>query len=98
MGDAIKWAALAAAGVAIVVLIMLLPFNDFLNFEELGSAISNVVSIAGKAFAFGRGLINNLLLPFGRTVASGLMIWLIAKWALMIAIKIATWAAHFIFK
>lgn len=98
MSDAVKWAALTAAGVAIVALIMALPFNEFMNFEELGKAISNVVNIAGHAFAFGRGLINNLFLPFGRTIASGLMIWLICKWVLMIGIKTATWAAHFIFK
>ena len=98
MGDVVKWALLAAALAAIIALIVVLPFNEFLDFGELSAAISNVVSIAGNAFAFGRGLINNLLLPFGRKVASGLMIWLIAKWALMIGIKTATWAAHFIFK
>ena len=98
MSDIIKWGLLAAALAAIIALVVALPFNDFLNFGELSAAISNVVSIAGSAFSFGRGLINNLFLPFGRKVASGLMIWLIGKWVLMIGIKTATWAAHFIFK
>lgn len=98
MSDIVKWGLLAAAAAAVVALIVALPFNDFLNVGELSASISNVVSIAGNAFKFGRGLINNLFLPFGRRVASGLMIWLIAKWVLMIGIKTATWAAHFIFK
>lgn len=98
MSDIVKWGLLAAAAAAIVALIMALPFNEFLNFDELSGALSNVVNIAGSAFSFGRGLINNLFLPFGRKIASGLMIWLICKWVLMIGIKIATWAAHFIFK
>ena len=98
MSDIVKWALLAAALAAIIALIVALPFNDFLDLGELSAAISNVVTIAGNAFSFGRGLINNLLLPFGRRIASGLMIWLIGKWVLMIGIKTATWAAHFIFK
>lgn len=98
MSDIAKWAMLAATMAAIIALIVVLPFNEFLNFGELSAALSNVVNIAGNAFTFGRGLINNLFLPFGRKIASGLMIWLIAKWVLMIGIKTATWAAHFIFK
>lgn len=98
MSDIVKWGLLAAAAAAVVALIVALPFNEFLNVGELSAAISNVVTIAGSAFTFGRGLINNLFLPFGRKIASGLMIWLIAKWVLMIGIKTATWAAHFIFK
>lgn len=98
MSDIVKWGLLAAALAAIVALIVTLPFNEYLDFGQLSASISNVVSIAGNAFAFGRGLVNNLLLPFGRKIASGLMIWLIAKWVLMIGIKTATWAAHFIFK
>lgn len=98
MSDIAKWAMLAATMAAIIALIVVLPFNEFLNFGELSAALSNVVNIAGNAFTFGRALINNLFLPFGRKIASGLMIWLIAKWVLMIGIKTATWAAHFIFK
>lgn len=98
MSDIVKWGLLAAAAAAIIALIVALPFNEFLDFGELSTALSNVVNIAGNAFAFGRGLINNLFLPFGRKIASGLMIWLICKWVLMIGIKTATWAAHFIFK
>ena len=98
MSDIVKWGLLAAAAAAIIALIVVLPFNDFLDLDELSSSLANVVSIAGNAFTFGRGLINNLLLPFGRKIASGLMIWLIGKWVLMIGIKTATWAAHFIFK
>ena len=65
MSDIVKWALLAAALAAIIALIVVLPFNDFLDLGELSASISNVVTIAGNAFSFGRGLINNLLLPFG---------------------------------
>lgn len=98
MSDAVKWGLLVAGAIAIVGLIVALPFVEFINFDEFGAAVANVVSIASVAFRFGRGVINNLLLPFGRTVASGIMIWLIGKWALTITIKIAVWIYHFIFK
>lgn len=98
MSDIAKWALLVAGAVALIALIMALPFVEFINLEEFSAALSNVVNIAGDAFLFGRGLINNFLLPFGRTVASGLMFWLFGKWAITISIKIGAWVYHFIFK
>lgn len=98
MGDAVKWAMLGVAAVALIALIMALPFVQFANAGELGSAIQNIVAICEDAFTFGRGLINNFLTPFGRTIVSGLIVWLLAKWALMIAIKTAAWTYHFVFK
>lgn len=98
MSDIAKWALLVAGAVAFIALIMALPFVEFINVGEFTSALANVIIIAGDAFAFGRGLINNFLLPFGRSVATGLMIWLLAKWAIPVAIKIGAWVYHFIFK
>ena len=98
MSDIAKWALLVAGAVAFLALILALPFVEFINLNEFSAALANVISIAGNAFKFGRGLINNFLLPFGRTVATGLMIWLLAKWAIPIAIKIGAWVYHFIFK
>ena len=98
MSDVAKWALLVAGAVALIALILALPFVEFIDLGEFSAALSNVVSIAGNAFLFGRGLINNFLLPFGRTVASGLMFWLFGKWAITITIKIGAWVYHFIFK
>ena len=98
MSDIAKWALLVAGALALIALIVALPFVEFINIDEFTAAIGNVVSIAGNAFQFGRGLINLFLLPFGRTVATGLMFWLIGKWAITITIKIGAWIYHFIFK
>lgn len=98
MSDIAKWTLLVAGALALIALILALPFVEFINLDEFTAALSNVVSIAGGAFQFGRGLINNFFLPFGRTVASGLIWWLIGKWAITITIKITAWIYHFIFK
>lgn len=98
MSDVVKWALLVAGAIVLIGLILALPFVDFINFEEFSAALTNVVSIAGGAFKFARGLLNNFFLPFGRTIITGVMIWLVGKWAVMVAIKIAAWIYHFIFK
>lgn len=98
MSDVVKWALLVAGAIVILGLILALPFVDFINFDQFTSALTIITNIAGSAFKFGRGLINNFFLPFGRTVITGLMIWLIGKWAIMVAIKIIVWIYHFIFK
>lgn len=98
MSDVVKWALLVAGAVVLVGLILALPFVDFINFSEFSVALTNIVNIAGGAFKFARGLLNNFFLPFGRSVVTGLMVWLIGKWAIMTAIKIAAWIYHFVFK
>lgn len=98
MSDVAKWALLVAGAVLIIGLIMALPFVQFIDAGQLSAAVSNIVNIAGDAFRFGRGLINLFLLPFGRKVVSGLMIWLIGKRVLPVAIKIGAQVRHYIFK
>lgn len=98
MSDIAKWALLVAGALVLIGLILALPFVEFINLDEFSAILANITSIAGDAFRFGRGLINLFLLPFGRSVLSGLMIWLIGKWAIMISIKIGSWIYHFIFK
>lgn len=98
MGEVIKWGLLAAGLVALIALVVTLPFMDFLNFGELSSGIASIVSVCGTAFSAARGLVNNFLTPFGRTVLSGLLIWLVAKWAIMISVKVVAWVYHFVFK
>lgn len=98
MSDIAKWALLVAGIIALIALIVALPFVDFINLGEFQAALSNVVSVAGGAFRFARGLVNNFFLPFGRTVITGLLYWLFGKWAIMVGIKIVAWIYHFIFK
>lgn len=98
MSDAIKWGLLVAGAVVLIGLIVALPFMEFLNVGEFASLISGLVNVAGSAFTFGRGMINNFLTPFGRTALTGLLYWMFGKWAITITIKITAWAYHFIFK
>ena len=98
MSDIAKWALLVAGALVFLGLILQLPFVEFINVEEFLSALGNIASIAGDAFTFARGLLNNFFLPFGRKIITGLLIWLIGKWALQISIKIGAWVYHFIFK
>lgn len=98
MSDVAKWALLVAGGVLLVGMVLALPFVQFIDVGQLASAISNIVSIAGGAFRFGRGLVNLFLLPFGRKVVTGIMIWLIGKRVLPLAIKIGAWVRHYVLK
>lgn len=98
MSNAIKWALLTAGAVLLIGLVFAFPFVGFINFEEYGGAIANIVDVAGGFFSSARGLINCFLLPFGRTVLTGLLVWLFGKWAIMISVKTVTWVYHFIFR
>lgn len=98
MSDIVKWGLLAAGAVALVALIVALPFVDFINVGELGTLISRLVVLVGGAFTSARGLVNNFLTPFGRDVLTGIMLYLLAKWVITLSIKITAWIYHFIFK
>lgn len=98
MSDAVKWILLVAAGVVFLGMIFALPFVEFIDFGEFGDALGNIVEVAGDAFVFARGLVNNFFLPFGRKIITGILIWLVGKWAITNAIKIGAWVYHFIFK
>ena len=98
MSDIVKWGLLTAGLVGLIALIMALPFVQFIDLGQFSSALGNVVNIAGGMFQSARGLVNSFLLPFGRTLLSGVMIWLVGKWAISIGIKITAWVYHFIFR
>lgn len=98
MSDIVKWGLLTAGLIALIGLIMALPFVDFANAGEFATAIGNIVSVVGGFFQSARGLINCFLLPYGRTVLTGLLVWLFGKWAITIAIKIVAWVYHFVFR
>lgn len=98
MGDAIKWGLLAAAIVILIAMVVVLPFNDFINLGEFTSGITSIVSVCGTMFQSARGLINSFLTPFGRSLVTGMLVWFFGKWCIMIGIKIVAWVYHFIFK
>lgn len=98
MSNIVKWALLVAGAVAIIGMIMALPFASYLNTTELGVAIGNIADICGGAFYNARGLLNLFLLPFGRTVLTGLIAYLFTSWIVKLGIKITVWIYHFIFK
>jgi len=98
MSDIVKWGLLTAGLIALVALVFALPVAGYMDLGQFSAALGNIVSIAGGFLQQARGLINCFLLPFGRTVLSGIMVWLLGKWAITIAIKIVAWVYHFIFR
>lgn len=98
MSNIVKWGILAASVVAFVALLMTLPFAQFFNLSEFSSALNGISTICGNAFKFGRGIVNNFLTPFGRTILTGIIGYLIGKFFYTISIKIIAWIQHFIFR
>lgn len=98
MSNAVKWALLAAAAVAAIALIVALPFTQFANAGQLSAMLIRLVQIVGGAFTSARGLVNNFLTPFGRTVLTGLLYYLFGKFFITIAIRVSAWVYHFIFR
>lgn len=98
MSNAIKWALLAAAVVALLLIIMSLPFVDFIDVGQFGMLLGRLTALVGTAFRSARGIINNFFTPFGRTVLTGLMAYLFGKWAITLALKLSSWVYHFVFR
>lgn len=98
MGDMIKWALLLVGIAVIIALIVALPFVEFIDLGSFGEALTSVTSIAGGFFYKARCLLNNFISPVGRVILSGVLIWLIGKWAIKVALNIIVWVYHFIFK
>lgn len=98
MSNAIKWAILGALVIALIALIVVLPFNDYINVSEFTTSVNGIVTLCGQYFRFGRGLINNFLTPFGRGCVTGLMSYWIAKFFINLSIKVVAWVNHFIFR
>lgn len=98
MSDIAKWALLVAGAVALIALIVALPFMQGINVSEFTSSITSIVTVAGSSFNVARRIINQFLTPVGRNILSGLLVYLFAKFLITMGIKIATWIYHFIFK
>ena len=98
MSDAVKWALLVGAVILVIGLVVALDFMQYIDLGVVGDAIATLIGLAGDAFNFGRGFINNLLSPWARTALSGLMYWIIGKEFILWTIKVTVWVYHFIFK
>ena len=98
MSDIVKWGLLTAGLIALVALVMALPVAGYVDLNQFGQALGNIVDIAGGLFRSARGLINAFLLPSGRTLLTGILTWLFGKWAITIAIKVVAWVYHFVFR
>lgn len=98
MSNIVKWALLAAGAVALIALIMVLPVSGFVDPTEFGNMVGRLAFLAGGFLRSARGLINCFLTPFGRTMLTGLLIWLFAKWAITLGIKIGVWVYHFVLR
>lgn len=98
MSNAVKWALLAAGIVALIALVALAPVADLSLLGNIGGYLNQLLSVAGGAFNSARGLINYLLFEPVRPFLSGLLIWIFAKWAVTVGVKITAWVYHFVFR
>lgn len=99
MGDVAKWIILAGAAITVIALIVGFPIMNYAtDIDTYIGAITTIVTYAGSAFRFGRGLINNLLSPWARAALSGLMLWLVGKWLVTYSLKIFVWIYNYLFK
>lgn len=98
MSDIVKWGLLAAGLAVLVGLVVVLPVSGYMDMGELTFAITQLVNICGSSFRSARGIVNCFLSDFGRNCLTGIIIWLLAKWAITIGVKIVAWTYHFIFR
>lgn len=98
MSDIAKWGILIAAITVAIGMLLAFPFYQYIDVVHFSNAISTIIDIAGYGFGFARGLINNFLSSWARSVLSGLMLWLIAKWLITFGLKAMVWVYHYIFK
>ena len=98
MGEVAKWAILAVVLVSVVAIIIAFPIAEGMNVSVFVLAINTIVRVAGNAFLFARGLINNFFSPWARSILSGLFGWLIAKWLYTYGLKVIVWVNKYIFK
>lgn len=100
MSDIAKWALLVTAVLALIVIVLTMPFAKFLptGAQQITVYIDEIVTLCSGFFYTARSLINIFLFESARSVLSGLIVYLFAKWIITISVKITTWIFHFIFK
>ena len=98
MSEIVKWGLLVAAAVATIAIIVSLPFASYIDGTAFGQQVSILLSHVSGALMQARGLVNNFLSPLGRNILTGIMVYLLAKYFLLMVVKISSWIYHFIFK
>lgn len=98
MSDVAKWAILGALIVTLIIMILTLPFGQYLNVETLKQSFTVIVNYSSSYLYSARAIINIFLPPVGRQMLSGLMLYLFFSWVIKLSIKIIAWVTHFIFK
>lgn len=98
MSDIAKWALLAAAAVVAIGLIMGLGIADAMNGALFSTAVANIVSVAADGLRFGRGIVNNLVLPAAIPVVTAVLSFVTLKWLVTLTVKVTAWVYHFVFK
>lgn len=98
MSNIVKWGLLAAAVVALVALIVALPFNDYISSSNFSEAVNVIINYLGKYLKFGRALLNNFLNTWGRTALTGLIAYSFTKFFITLSIKVGSWVYHFVFR
>ncbi len=98
MSDVVKWGLLVAGIVAMLAIVLALPFVQYIDATEFGNAVGDVISVCGDSIRHARCIINNFLSPFGRELLTGVLYYLFGKWAITLGVKITAWVYHFVFK
>lgn len=98
MSDLAKWALLAAAAVVAIGLIMGLGIADAMDGALFSTAVANVVTVAADGMKFGRGLVNNFVLPQAVPIVTAVLSFVVLKWVVTLTIKVTAWVYHFVFK
>lgn len=98
MSDIVKWGLLVAGALLIIGLILALPFVQFFNLGEFSALLGDLTSLISGVLISARGLLNNFLTPFGRTVLTGVLAYLFSKFFVTLIIRVTSWIYHFIFK
>lgn len=98
MGNAVKWALLAAGVVALIALIVAFPISQYIDTSVFKNAITSFAKVIENYITPARGFINFFLSDWAVTALSGLLIWILGKRFIFFAVKIAINIYHFIFR
>ena len=68
MSDAVKWGLLVAGILTLLVAVFTLPFAEFIDFNYLGSLISNLLGLLSPILYQARGFINCFFKNFSNSL------------------------------
>lgn len=98
MADIAKWGILIAVAVAVIALIVALPFTQLIDMSALSTGLGNIISIISYYLISARGFLN-LFVPEGYEWMITVSIsWNILARFLTWAINVTTQAVHYLFK